>query len=589
MKLESLAIIFLIIIMPISIVLSEYIDNKIKIAETELIYDTRLLNATHDAIKAYQLNTVNNAFGDAATRKVKDIEAAANTFFTSLTSSFNYIGNKSDTMKEFVPAIVFTLYDGYYIYSPFTNTLTEVPETNEKGEPNIDESYSTAGEIKDGLKPYVFYSCRYVRDNDDFIITYTLDNYITIQGYIKGNYVNDYGYLNTGIIKNSDKEYEYDGVKFKESETETETLKEYVGDTEYPYIKENGQKYYLDSDYGKGLGENGAGIFIIDQKGNKNYSPGNSRENYDGLYNKIMNNNDAYEYYKDSYEFTNKVLKTYGLNDLKVSDAYIWNNPADGTTSLQEYYGKNNSDGNKLIFASNNTTKIENSASNFNEHRKLIIRYTVETNLITAIQSFSDSAGEGANFIMPKISEDDWEIIEDNVCAISFMQGLSLGSKRYNSYSVVANTLTNEYVDENDIYILAKDKNDTRIYCKPNDITLLNEDVKILNKNVDGMSHYAGVWKLNLEQKQDVSTGTTKYYIPLSYMKKDQDGRPIQMGYLGSYTSIYGSTRGSVADINGDMYNYMKTLKKSNEATALKKAYYYGLARERYGSYHVNN
>ena len=84
MKIQGLAIIFIIIIMPITIVLSEYVNNKITIAKTELEYNTRLLNSTYDAMKAYQLNTVNNAFGDISTSKVKDIEAAAKTFFNSI-------------------------------------------------------------------------------------------------------------------------------------------------------------------------------------------------------------------------------------------------------------------------------------------------------------------------------------------------------------------------------------------------------------------------------------------------------------------------------------------------------------------------
>ena len=81
MKLQSLAIIFIIIIMPISMVLSEYISNKIETEERELSYNTKLLNSTYDAIKAYQLNTVNNAFGDVTNKKIQDIEAAAKTFY----------------------------------------------------------------------------------------------------------------------------------------------------------------------------------------------------------------------------------------------------------------------------------------------------------------------------------------------------------------------------------------------------------------------------------------------------------------------------------------------------------------------------
>ena len=60
MKLESLIIIFLIIVMPMTMVLTEFVNNKIEILETEMSYDTKLFNSTADAVKAYQLNNVNN-------------------------------------------------------------------------------------------------------------------------------------------------------------------------------------------------------------------------------------------------------------------------------------------------------------------------------------------------------------------------------------------------------------------------------------------------------------------------------------------------------------------------------------------------
>ena len=74
MKLSNLAIIFLIIVIPIAIVLSEYINNRIKVAETELEYNSKLSSATYDAIKAFQINTINNAFGDVTNSKISDIE-----------------------------------------------------------------------------------------------------------------------------------------------------------------------------------------------------------------------------------------------------------------------------------------------------------------------------------------------------------------------------------------------------------------------------------------------------------------------------------------------------------------------------------
>ena len=174
MKIQSLSIIFIIIIMPISIVLSEYVNNQIETKQTELLYNTRLLNSTYDAIKAYQLNTVNNSFGDITNQKVKDIESAAKTFYNSLSSNFNYTGYRSEVMKEYVPTIVFTMYDGYYAYSPFTNTLTELKDGNNSKDgtdqsSTYDSSYSQNDKQQEGLKPYVYYTCRYkLGINNDF-------------------------------------------------------------------------------------------------------------------------------------------------------------------------------------------------------------------------------------------------------------------------------------------------------------------------------------------------------------------------------------------------------------------------------------
>ena len=50
MKLESLTVIFLIIIIPIELVFSQYLNTKINTEKKELLYNTRLLNSTYDAL-----------------------------------------------------------------------------------------------------------------------------------------------------------------------------------------------------------------------------------------------------------------------------------------------------------------------------------------------------------------------------------------------------------------------------------------------------------------------------------------------------------------------------------------------------------
>ena len=583
MKLQSLSIIFIIIIMPISIVLSEYVNNKIQTEQTELLYNTRLLNSTYDAIKAYQLNTVNNAFGDVTNQKVKDIESAAKTFYNSLTSSFNYTGYKSEVMKEYVPALVYTMYDGYYTYSPFTNTLTNVEDSK------YDTTYSQEGKNQEGLKPYVYYACRYVKGTTtDVTIIYTLDNYITVQGMIGGNYVYDSGYLYSiagnktdsnngkGIYKDGS-DYWYMGVKF--SEGNKETMKEYVGKEEYEYAKINGKKYYLDLDYYNDGRAEKWGVFYIDSNGEKNYSQikgispaltDAERQESERYFNAIKNNKSAYEYYKNAYEFSSAVLGKQPKNDKAGNE---WGDSAHSLVGLHtanaEHYSDTLSDDNKNItplseygdFQIFDNSSLEFESSNFNKHRKAIIRYVIETNLSTSIAAFSQySNNSSIEYIMPKISETDWETIENDVCAISFMQGMSIGSKKYNGYSVVANTLTKEFVDESDIYILTTDNT----YCKVKDTTLSDENKIELNKP-------AGIWKLDFEQRQGFDdSGQITYYNP-------QEA-------LGSYTSIMGSSGLEASTSGQDMYEFIK-----NANMTLKTVYLTALGRERWGSYNVNN
>ena len=59
MKLQHIAIIFIIIILPISLVLSNYVSSHLETIKTQTIYDANLVNAAHDSIRAFQINTQN--------------------------------------------------------------------------------------------------------------------------------------------------------------------------------------------------------------------------------------------------------------------------------------------------------------------------------------------------------------------------------------------------------------------------------------------------------------------------------------------------------------------------------------------------
>ena len=55
MKLQYIAVIFIIIIVPISLVLSEYLNVQIRTINNQTFYAKQLNDATYDTIKAFQL------------------------------------------------------------------------------------------------------------------------------------------------------------------------------------------------------------------------------------------------------------------------------------------------------------------------------------------------------------------------------------------------------------------------------------------------------------------------------------------------------------------------------------------------------
>lgn len=543
MKLQNLGVIFIIIILPISILLNAYTRNHIKILSLQTSYDTKLNNATYDALKAFQLNTVNSDTSDLANSKLRDIEASANTFFNSVASNFNMAGYNQDILREYVPALVYTMYDGYYIYSPYTNTLDS---TNSDDSQNADSvildnddanqaTYKHDQKIS-GIKPYIYYSCRYVDTNNgyknDFIITYSLDNYITIQGQINGSWVFDYGYLLDNITDTGGS-IKYRGVEIDNNDN----VEEYVYDPEeekaiekLPCIKLNGVKYYKD--------------------GNKWFSILNGKKYKQDNFN--TDTKAAIKYYEDALNFKNKI-KEYGLENLMANCAVD-----EKGQSLEEKFG------NEKIFDfggydTSDKKSIEDPNSNFNQHRLAVIRYSIERNLSIAIENYNHySSTTSANFLMPALKENEWEEIINNVSIISFLQGLNIGGKIYNGYSIVTNNKNQEVVKEDSIYILTNDNQ----YHRPNDNDLLSS-----------ISIKGGVLNIDLERKSN----TTSDGKPIYFMPRGGDS---SLPVTGCYESIVTQTNVKPTD---NLYQYME-----GKGT-LAKAYYTALGRERYGMYKTNN
>ena len=546
MKIQHLAIIFIIIIVPISFAMSEYIQTQIDTIKLQTEYKEALNSATSAALKAFQINSINNKYSNISDSKIRDIEASINTFYNSLTTSMTqYVSSKSE-LSVFVPAIVFNLYDGYYIYSSYNNVYTAPNGDNAKVKIDDNANY------QDGLHPYIYYSGKYNINGEEIIVNYTLDNAITVYGKFNGKYQTKSGYLIDPRKVNKDEEKKtltYDGV-----EIGPEILKEHllivkdngtVEPGDYEYIVYKNRKVYKEE------GTNGSeDKYFWYNNGKKTYLQSEENNLKEYIKGTGFKSTSAYEYYTEAKDFSEWVIKELG--------------------SIKQ-------DG-KCIF---DTTQADNdpmvSSSVFNEHRIAVIRKSIETNLTTAIANYNLQSGSTYEFVMPKIDEVSWYSIENNVSIISFMQGMPIGQKYFNDYSVITNTKNEEVINSQSVYVVAKNKDGNYEYHQPGCKVLIdNLDISDIS-DISDNSNKIGVYT-NLSfsrQTLKVSEDSYRYFYP-------QEA-------TGCYNCIVNASGDYNIDdiIKGEVEGY-KTGDNKKKLNILRKRYLTGLARERYDLYKSN-
>lgn len=570
MKIQELAIVFILIIFPISLLLSEYTQFQIKTLKLQTEYDSKLTAATYDAIKAFQINAKNETYSAMVNPKMENIEASVNAFRNSIKSAFELNGYSEENINNYIPALVFTLYDGFYIYSPFRNINYRYD--SETGDP-IDGN----GENAYGLKSFITYSCRYRKGSDiDVVITYALDNYITVEGMIDGEYVSKGGYLielasydgdTNGVFYNEGTdEVRYNGVTI-----ETEQLREYLPKKEggstpesYPYFKKNGIKYYL-------IENEQRIIYISNGTIGTQYSSAQNVDKYNEWASEILNNNFAKEYYKQAYEFTDWFYNEANLGDLEYQHAYdqmvIEDVDGKGKTVITQIWPGDNT----KIFVDDDGRNVENELSNFNQHRLKVIRRKIEVNLSIAIANYNSYSDAENVFQIPLIKEDEWEQITHNISLISFLQGLPIGGKIYNGYTLVTNSESEEVVMEEYIYILGNDESYHRVADQGFADGSIEVDAGDYQKEPDsGGGKYSSAGRVNLDFESVMLLNEDKafYYYPLK-------------NYNASYNSVIMQNKVNTYD---DIYEYVNN--SGNDK--LKKAFYTALGRERASKYNTN-
>ena len=601
MKLQHIIIIFVIIVVPIALVLSMYINMQIKTINNQTKYDNILINASYDGIKAFQLNTANNMYSTISNSKIRDIEAAVNVFFNSLATNMGTSGYSQDDLKPYIPAIMVNLYDGYYIYSNYYDT-----EYDGNGD-------GVKGEYRYGLKPFVYYSCRYKKEgqNTDFVVNYTLDNTITIIGTIKGKYVVKTGHL---LLENDDVADEILNENLIIlSDESTENVNPRA--ESFQYIVYNSQKIYKDNNdaaFVNGKDDTGAlgriRYFYYSSEYKKDYvtNPKTIRYlnehlvNENGKWNlqsdsakkyyaESLNNDDPYgttDFEGNKISFTNWVKKYLG--DIKASDAV----DSAGNPIITNENGSENSNvgfasnlGDTKIFDISSTNNPLDSGSAFNEHRRNVIRRSIETNLVSAIATFTAHTVIGYEFAMPQLSEDEWNKIENNVCMLTFLEGIPIGAKVYNNYCVVSNNTNQETVGNDSIFIV--DSNGE--YHKPGCLKLI-ENLKSNNVTITGA--YASS---EFQRKTVFITGEDSN-AHSQLLGGDVDSGKYAYYYPEAYTPCYScmvsasktySTDDIIADTVKDTSGSKVNITNLG-GTNLRQIYLSALARSKYNLYITN-
>lgn len=561
MKLQNMTVIFIIIMIPIIIVTSYYIGLQIKTITMQKDYTVKLQTAAKDSIQALEINTVewNSNSANLADSKRRDVLASINTFTTSLANSMGIGGAGKGRIQTYIPAIVYTMYDGYYIYSA---SLMQDQDTTKDGLTQFEND----GTIKSNgtsyqyiLKPYSPYSARYVSGNTDITVNYTLDNYIRVYGTVNGEYQAKEGYLvvcddNAGV-KNVESgrisEITYRGATIK---PETLTEQVYTVDDgkvkKYSYIYDQyDNKLYWDNKDGT----NEDNYFSVDKNNNKVYlqtalpegDAGFSITNrfrkisipmYDNREDEwtvqkvfqILNPGGEYKFYYENQsgafvEFTNpgKTLGTvkqeedYSAINYCV-ESYVftkWVNKYLKDITVKNIQSPtvgqyNNVGEDANIFAinsNNNNPDPENdgayATSVLAQHKKDIIINTIEKNLSQATEQ-AKKMNPNYEYRLPQLSYDEWEQALSNISIIAFMQGMPIGLKYYNNYAIATSTLNKEFVDPDELYFAgAGDQYYHQRQCE----------------QATG-SDYVGYRSIDYVaksyEKSDNGTTSTKYYYP---------------------------------------------------------------------------
>lgn len=308
------------------------------------------------------------------------------------------------------------------------------------------------------LKTFVPYTANYTKNGTNYVINYTLDNYVRIykedeawEGYIIAEYGNgneaEYSVpvKSTTITFNGTKiepEVLSENIPVRNSRNDNIEVKNYT----YIYNSNNDKRYYESE-----AGENQGKFFIINSEYVKVYLPDAEENNSLAEYKKIL-----IRFKEDSPEY----IELYQLLNKDEGNTWYYKDSNGKYNKYNDYQptidrNKDCSAINYYVenYLFNHWIKNEGlNTDNIMNLKKQSIIDNVNKNLNLAISNYSENSK--INYTIPELSDEDWEQALSNISMITFFQGMKVGLKTYNNYSVVTSRENNEYVGEDSLYYL---------------------------------------------------------------------------------------------------------------------------------------
>ena len=169
---------------------------------------------------------------------------------------------------------------------------------------------------------------------------------------------------------------------------------------------------------------------------------------------------------------------------------------------------------------------------------------------------------------MPKLSEDEWDKIINNMSIITFLQGLNMGTRQYNGYAIVPNNKNEESVGEESIYIVANGE-----YHRVNDINLLNGSADELEQ---------GIYNISFERKAVDKIDAYGNTVGTNYFYPRQETACYNCLVNQSDIDSLQKTLADGTNIPKSIYEYLDG-NNTSVGRKLASLYYTALGRERNG------